>query len=90
MALLVHKLNVKLWNNTPFFKVGIFLIWSVFLAALFDFIENIGLIKLLMGDLKQFWVSLAYYFSMAKFSILLIVLSYILVNFSIFLFRKYR
>jgi len=68
----------------------VLLIWGVFLAALFDAIENIALLNLLSGNLNQVWSSMAYYFAVLKFSILAIVMVYILINLGVLLIRKFR
>ena len=88
IALLIHKLNVKLWANHSFLRVGNLLIWSTFMAGIFDYIENIGLINLLLGNLEESWVSIAYYFAIFKFIIILAGFVYILLNFSLFLIKK--
>jgi len=88
IALLIHKLNERLWKNKPFYRIGNILIWAIFLAALFDAIENVPLIILLLGDLQQYWSSIAYYFAVLKFIILIVVILYVLVNFGYFLIKK--
>ncbi|MBL4604611.1 MAG: hypothetical protein JKY02_02815 [Flavobacteriaceae bacterium] len=88
IALLIHKLNVRLWINHAFFKVGNLLIWAIFVAGVFDYIENVALINLLLGNMDQFWVSVSYYFATIKFSIIFIGFVYILLNFSLFLIKK--
>ncbi|MFK5959221.1 MAG: hypothetical protein QM495_10195 [Lutibacter sp.] len=88
IALLVDITNEYLWKNSKMYTVGIFLIWSVFLAAFFDSIENIALIKLLLGDIKQLWSSIAYYFATAKFFLLSISILFIILNSILILFRK--
>ncbi|MFY0628931.1 MAG: hypothetical protein JXR05_01045 [Flavobacteriaceae bacterium] len=88
IALLIHKLNVKLWKNHAFFKIGNLLILAIFIAGIFDYIENIGLINLLLGNLEQFWVSISFYFATIKFIIILIGILYILINFTLFLIKK--
>ncbi len=88
IALLVHKLNVRLWRDRSFFTIGNVLIWLLFLAGIFDYIENIGLINLILGNMEQFWVSIAYYFAMIKFLIILIAILYILLNFITLLIKK--
>jgi len=87
IGLLIHKINERLWKNKPFNKVGIILVWAAFIMALSDVIENIALIKLLLGDMQQHWSSIAYYFAILKFTILIIGMLYILLNF-IYLFIK--
>jgi hypothetical protein len=88
IALLVHKLNVRLWSERSFFKVGLAIIWLQFLAGLFDYVENLGLIKLLLGATEPIWASLAYYFAAAKFLLVFVGIGYILINFGIFLVKK--
>ena len=63
-------------------------IWSVLLAACFDVIENIALIKLLLGDLQQQWSSIAYYFAIIKFTLLAVGLLFILINSILLLVKK--
>ena len=89
MAILINKLNVLLWFKRSFFWVGNGLIWAIFLAGIFDYIENIGLINLVLGNMEQFWVSISFYFAIVKFCVILIVLLYIFVNFSLFLIKKH-
>jgi hypothetical protein len=88
MAILIHKLNELLWFKRPFFRVGNGLIWGIFIAGVFDYIENIGLINLVLGNMDQFWVSISFYFATIKFCIILVVLLYILANFTFFLMKK--
>lgn len=90
IALLIHKLNERLYKGKGFYKVGIFLIWLQFVAAIFDLIENLGLIRLLLGDLDQFWVSISYYFAVMKFLLILMGIMYVLLNFGVFLIKKQR
>ena len=90
MAILIHKLNVLLCFKRPFFRVGNGLIWAIFLAGIFDYIENIGLINLVLGNMEQFWVSISFYFAIVKFCVILVVLLYIFVNFSLFLIKKHQ
>lgn len=88
IALLIHKLNVLLWSDRSFFKFGNLLIWLTFLAGIFDYIENIGLVSLLLGNMEQVWVSIAFYFASIKFLVLLVAILYILLNFTYFLVKK--
>lgn len=63
---------------TSFFQKVFRIICGLLLfAALCDVVENIALIKLLLGDLKQFWVSLAYYMAIIKFGIILLGIAYL-------------
>lgn len=80
IALLIYKINNRLWKNSSINKVGVFLIIAIFFAGLFDAIENFALIKLLLGDLKQHWSSIAYYFAFVKFVIVLSCIVFILIG----------
>lgn len=80
-AILIHKLNEALWREKSFYKVGILLIYGMFLAAIFDGIENVGLMQLLLGNESQFWVSIAYYFAVTKFILLIFGVIYLVINF---------
>jgi hypothetical protein len=88
IALLIHKLNERLWAKKAFYKVGVVLIWTMFFAAIFDIIENVSLIKLLIGGRQQFWVSIGYYFAVVKFILIITAILYIIVNFILFLWKK--
>jgi len=80
ISLLIHKLNERLWKYSNMYKVGHVLMWSVFLAGFFDCIENVALIQLLLGDLQQKWSTMAYYFAVLKFSLLVLSIFYIVLN----------
>ena len=88
IALLTFNINNRLWKNKSFYKFGNLLIILIFIAAFFDVIENIALIKLLLGDLKQLWSSVAYYFAVMKFSIVLFCIIYLLINWLILFLKK--
>lgn len=88
IALLIYNINNRLWKNKAFYKIGKTLIYFIFLAAIFDVIENIALINLLQGDLRQVWSTIAYYFAFVKFIIVIISILYLLVNWIILLFKK--
>lgn len=88
MALLIFNINNRLWKNKSFHKLGNLLIVLIFMAAFFDIIENMALIKILLGDLDQTWSSTAYYFALMKFAIILICIIYLLVNWLLLLFKK--
>ncbi len=88
IALLIFNINNRLWKNNPFYKFGNLLIILIFVAAFFDLVENMALIKLLLGDLKQIWSSVAYGFAVMKFLIILICIIYLLVNWFLLLLKK--
>ncbi|MGB1041928.1 MAG: hypothetical protein ACPGU6_00910 [Tenacibaculum sp.] len=87
IAILIHKTS-RLTRNKNIQNFGTSLIFGLILAALFDVIENIALIKLSLGNLKQLWSSLAYYFAVPKFIIILLAIVFILFNFVYLLFQK--
>lgn len=88
IAILIHKLNEVLWKNSSIYNLGITLIYFLALAAAFDAVENIGLIQLLLGNIEQKWSSIAFYFAVPKFIIIVIGIIYILFNFVYYLFQK--
>lgn len=85
IGLLIYNINQSLWKGQSFYAIGVIMIWSIYFAALFDIIENIALINLLLGDLNQIWSSIAYYFAMVKFVIILTCIIYIISNWLIML-----
>ena len=88
ISILIHKLNELIWKHSKMYKLGIILIWGTFLAAFFDCIENIALIKLLLGDLHQKWSSMAYYFAISKFTLLLTGLVFIFLSSTILIIKQ--
>lgn len=80
IALLIYNINHRLWIGKAFYNASKIFIYLVFIAAFFDIIENIALIKLLRGDLKQVWSSTAFYFASMKFILILICLFYLILN----------
>jgi len=88
IAIAIHNLNERLWKNTVFYTFSVRLIYLQFVAALFDVLENISLIKLLTGNLQQFWVTVAYYSSALKFGLLCLGIIYIIINFSYAMLKK--
>ena len=88
IALLIHKLNERLWSGSSVYGVGCIIIWLQAATILFDLIENFGLIQLLLGNLKPIWVSVAYYFAFTKFLLIFIGFAYIIINFGLFLDTK--
>jgi len=78
IALLIYKINNLFRKNFAFYKLGKLLIVAIFFATLLDVVENIALIKLLLGDLRQYWSTVAYYFAFMKFVIVAVCIVYIL------------
>lgn len=88
LAMLILKINNRLFlksKYTYFINVSFLL---PFIAAFFDIIENVALVKLLLGDLQQRWSSLAFYSAAIKFGILAIVVCYIVTGGLILIFKK--
>ncbi len=88
IAIVIHKINKYLWSKKPFYRFGELLIWSLLVAAILDIMENICLIKLLTGNTKQHWTSIAYYFASTKFLLILLAILYSVVNAILILTKK--
>ena len=90
IGLLIHKIVKRMKENSFVSKIGVLLIWGVFLAALFDVIENIALLNLLSGNLNQVWSSAAYYFAVLKFALIFGCIVYILIGWLLILISKFK
>ncbi|WP_347172786.1 hypothetical protein [Polaribacter uvawellassae] len=88
ISLLIHKINQRLWIGKPFYKIGELLIWSMFITAIFDAVENVALIKLLIGSYKEYWSSVAHAFAIGKFVLIGISILYLIYNTILLLFKK--
>lgn len=88
IALLIYRINTKLWKGKAFYKIGKIIIIATFFAGFFDVIENISLIRLLQGNLAQSWSSIAYYFAILKFGLLVLSILYLIFNWVFLLFRR--
>jgi hypothetical protein len=60
-------------------RTGLYLAWLQWLAALFDAIENVGLLNMLGGRTAQPWPLIAQWFAIPKFALIVLGLLYILV-----------
>ena len=89
IGLLIFRVNERLWKGRSFYLVGKILIYAIFIAAFFDLIENIALIKLILGDFNQTWSSLAYYFATIKFGIVLLCIVYLLIAWTRMLLKNF-
>ena len=87
LALLIHHINEKVWKNTDVYKLGIALIYAQFLAAFFDVIENIALLKL-FNEITQFWTSIAYYFASMKFILIALGILFIVISWIVRLVKR--
>ena len=88
-ALACFSIAKKFKNNIEwFYKLGVYLAFLQFVAALFDAIENIALIKLLLGSNNEIHSSIAFYFASMKFAIIAIGIIYIIIGLFTSLFQK--
>ncbi len=78
----------KFINKNWMYKTGLLFAKLQFVAALFDAIENIALIKLLLGSNNSLFPSIAYYFASIKFAIIAIGIIYIIIGLLTSLFQK--
>ena len=90
IALLIYGVNNRLWKNKAFYNYADWFIILIFIAAFFDIIENIALIKQLLGDINQIWTSVAYYSATIKFTLVLLCVIYLLGNWIVLLFKKLK
>lgn len=70
------------------YKIGILFVYFLLIAGACDAIENIALIKLLLGSNNGIYSSIAYYFASVKFAIIAIGIIYIILGLTISLFQK--
>ena len=80
ISLIVHRLNNRVWEMGFIYQFGIFICWGIFLAAFFDVLENIALVRLLYEDVQQLWSSIAYYFALMKFGLLALGILFVLTS----------
>ncbi|HRJ44190.1 MAG: hypothetical protein KJZ86_14695 [Caldilineaceae bacterium] len=59
-------------------KIGYFLAWLCWLAALLDGVENIALLRMLGGDTGPPWPALSYWAALVKFDIVILGFLYVL------------
>ena len=90
IGMLIFNINERLWSGKSFYKAGRMLIVLIFVAAFFDVLENIAMIRLLVGDLQQKWSSMAFYAAGIKFGIIALCLLYLIANWLLLLFKKSR
>jgi hypothetical protein len=63
-----------------FARIGTWLGWGVFLAAIFDAVENIGLWNSLLGNFNSAWPSISFWCAVLKFTLLLLGIGYALIG----------
>ncbi len=76
---IITKFYEKVKNNL-FVKVGIFLGWLQFVAAIFDSFENYFLLRIIFGSQNPAYPEYAFYFASLKFLIILLGLGYIVLG----------
>ncbi len=88
LAMLVLRVNEKILSDSTSKSLKKVLISAPFMAAFFDMIENVALIRLFLGDFHQIWSLTAFYAATIKFTILFIVIVYILFGGVILIFKR--
>ena len=63
-----------------FTVLGAWLGWGVFMAALFDAIENIGLWNSLLGNFNSSWPEVSFWCAVSKFALILLGIAYGLIG----------
>jgi hypothetical protein len=63
-----------------FTRVGARLGWGAFLAALFDAVENIGLLNSLLGNANSLWPGVSFWCASFKFGLILLGIAYGLIG----------
>jgi len=71
-------------------KIGLFLAWLIWLAALLDAVENVALLQMLGGSSVAFWPALSYWCAMIKFDIVILTLLYVVTGGLALLWQKMR
>ncbi|MCP4361382.1 MAG: hypothetical protein GY796_25510 [Chloroflexi bacterium] len=67
-------------SSPPVATVGIWLAWSVWLAAVLDYVENFALFQMMFGATNSFWPLLAFVCATIKFIFIILALLYALVG----------
>ena len=79
LTLLFLRVNKKLLEKTKR-NFNWFILFLPAAAAIFDILENIAMINLLLGDIQSKWSLMAYYAAIIKFGLLFIAIAYIIVG----------
>jgi len=88
LSVLALRIGDRLFTVPAKNRLNQILITAPFVAAFFDMVENMALIRLFLGDVQQSWSSTAYYAATIKFMILFLVIVYILFAGVTLLFRR--
>jgi len=73
-------LRTVLKRNKLLVLVGVYLAWGQFVAALLDSVENVSLIRVLVGSRLEAWPVLAHWCAIPKFAIVAVGIVYILLG----------
>jgi len=80
LALSIYKLSQNfVGQKESLLKIGIYLSWAQFVAAIFDGIENYFLFRLLSGSQVEMFSTLAFYSASIKFILIFLGLLYIII-----------
>jgi len=90
ISFLILKINKYLFLNRNKKSLERMFLGFPFLAAFFDVIENIALIKLLLGDMQIKWRLIAYYAAVIKFELLIIAIVYVLIGGAILIYKRLK
>ena len=63
-----------------FARIGAWLGWGAFLAAIFDAVENIGLWNSLLGNVNSLWPGVSFWCATFKFALILLGITYGLIG----------
>ena len=63
-----------------FAKIGAWIGWGAFLAAIFDAVENIGLWNSLLGNVNSAWPAVSFWCATFKFGLILLGIAYGLIG----------
>lgn len=61
--------------------LGVLLAWGMIVAAVFDIVENYGLIRFLIGEGKPWWPTIVYWSAVFKYILVILGLGYIAIGF---------
>ena len=68
--------------------IGAILAWGLIIAGLLDAVENYALIKILLGSLQEFWLTIAWFCAAPKFALVGFGLIYLLFGTMLTFFNK--
>jgi hypothetical protein len=81
-------MGAGVWASKGWNTAGMLLAWGLWLAALLDAIENVGLINQMLHGPSELYAALAAWCATGKFSLILLGLAYAAAALSIYLISK--